>query len=70
MVAMNLGVVALPVIELRNFVLDPLRSVLRLVGVWRGEITTALVDEPADAKVAADEVVSPDYALHSHSTST
>ncbi len=60
MVVMNLGVVALPVIELRNFVLDPLRALLRFVGALRGGVTNALNNEPvatpADAEAAPREV--------------
>jgi hypothetical protein len=47
MVAMNLGVVALPVIELRNFLLDPLRALLRFVGVLLADMTKALDNKPA-----------------------
>ncbi len=61
MVVMNLGVVALPVIELRKFVRDPAYTLLRHLKVLREEITTALVDEPAampaDPEVADDEVL-------------
>ena len=68
MVVMNLGVVALPVIELRNFVLDPLRALLRFVGVLRADMTKALdsnpVSTPADTEAAAREVP-PLYHTHS-----
>ena len=60
MVVMNLGVVALPVIELRNFVLDPLRALLRFVGVLRAGMTKALdnkpVATPADTEAEPREV--------------
>jgi hypothetical protein len=57
MVAMNLGVVALPAIELRNLVLGPLRVLLHFVGVLRKDLTSALVNEPAGgADVVACEV--------------
>jgi hypothetical protein len=57
MVAMNLGVVALPAIELRNLVVGPLRVLLHFVGVLRKDLTSAVVNEPAGgADVAACEV--------------
>jgi hypothetical protein len=60
MVVMNLGVVALPVIELRNFVLNPLRALLRFVGALRADMTKAVdnkpVATPADTEVAPREV--------------
>jgi hypothetical protein len=57
MVAMNLGVVALAMIELRNFVLDPLRALLRFVGVFHKDLTSALICEPAGgADVVSCEV--------------
>ena len=60
MVVMSLGVVALPVIELRNFVLDPPRALLRFVGVLRAGMTKALdnkpVATPADTEAEPREV--------------
>jgi hypothetical protein len=65
MVVMNLAVVALPVIELRNFVLNPLRALLRFVGVLRADMTKALdnkpVATPADTEAAPHEEVPPLY---------
>jgi len=67
MVVMNLGVVALPVIELRNFVLDPLRALLRFVGVLRADMTKALDNKPAstpaDTEPAPREVPPLYHAL-------
>ena len=67
MVVMNLGVVALPVIELRNFVLEPLRALLRFVGVLRADMTKALankpVSTPADTEPAPREVPPLYHAL-------
>ncbi len=61
MVMMNLCVVALPAIALRNFVMSPLRALLRYFGILRGNITTATANDPAatpaDAEVAANEVL-------------
>ena len=66
MVVMNLGVLALPVIELRNFVLDPLHALLRFVGVLRADMTEALDNKPVSTP--ADTVpreVPPFYHTHS-----
>ena len=61
MVLMNLGVVALPIMELGRFVLDPMRILLQRCGVLRGDVSTALVSEPAlspaDAKLEINEVL-------------
>jgi hypothetical protein len=61
MVLMNLGVVALPMIELGRFFLDPVRTLLQRCGVLRGEVSTALVCEPAaaptDAEVETSQVL-------------
>jgi hypothetical protein len=67
MVVMNLGVAALPVIELRNFVLDPLRALLRFVGFLRADMTKALANKPAstpaDTEPAPREVPPLYHAL-------
>ena len=54
MVLMNLGVVALPIIELGRFFLDPVRTLMQRCGVLRGDISTASVGEPADAPADAE----------------
>ena len=54
MVLMNLGVVALPIIELGRFFVDPVRTLLQRCGVLRGNISTASVGEPADAPADAE----------------
>ena len=56
MVLMNLGVVALPIIELGRFFLDPVRTLMQRCGVLRGDVSTASVGEPADAEVEISEV--------------
>ncbi len=55
MVLMNLGVVALPIIELARFFLDPVRTLLQKCSVLRGEVSTALVGD--DAEVETSEVL-------------
>ena len=61
MVLMNLGVVALPIMELGRFVLDPVRTLLQRCGILRGDVSTELVGEPAlspaDAKLEINEVL-------------
>ena len=65
MVLMNLGVVALPIIELGRFFLDPVRTLMAAAmqrcGVLRGDASTAsvgeLADAPADAEVEISEVL-------------
>ncbi len=61
MVVMNLGVVALPVIELRKFAMKCARAVLRHLDVLRRAIRVRLRNEPAAtpayAEAAADEVL-------------
>jgi hypothetical protein len=54
MVLMNLGVVALPIIELGRFFVDPVRTLLQRCDVLRGEFSTALVGDPALAPANAD----------------
>jgi hypothetical protein len=54
MVLMNLGVVALPIIELGRSFVDPVRNLLQRCGVLRGDISTALVGEPADVPADAE----------------
>ncbi len=60
MVLMNLGVVALPIIELGRCFLDPVRTLLESCSVLRGDVSTALVGEPAlapaDAELEINEV--------------
>ena len=58
MVLMNLGVVALPIMELGRFFLDPLRALMQRCGVLRGDISTASVGEPADAPADAEVEIS------------
>jgi hypothetical protein len=58
MVMMNLGVVALPIIELGMFVVDPMRSLLQKCGVCRGDVSMALVGEPALAPANAEVEIS------------
>ncbi len=61
MVLMNLGVVALPIIELGKSVVDPVHNLLQRCGVLRGDVSTALVCEPAaapaDAEVETSQVL-------------
>ena len=61
MVLMNLGVVALPIIELGRSFVDPVHNLLQRCGVLRGDVSTALVreptDAPADAEVETSEVL-------------
>jgi hypothetical protein len=54
MVLMNLGVVALPIIELGRSFVDPVHNLLQRCGVLRGDFSTALVGEPADAPADAE----------------
>ena len=54
MVLMNLGVVALPMIELGRSFVDPVHNLLQRCGVLRGDFSTALVGEPADAPADAE----------------
>ena len=54
MVLMNLGVVALPIIELGRSFVDPVHNLLQRCGVLRGDVSTALVGEPADAPADAE----------------
>jgi hypothetical protein len=54
MVLMNLGVVALPIIELGRSFVDPVHDLLQRCGVLRGDVSTALVGEPADAPADAE----------------
>jgi hypothetical protein len=60
MVLMNLGVVALPIIELGRSFVDPVHNLFQRCGVFRGDVSTALVrepaDSPADAEVETSEV--------------
>ena len=63
MVMMNLGVVALPIIELGRFVVDPMRSLLQKCGVLRGDVSMALVGEPADAPADAEVETSEVFRL-------
>jgi hypothetical protein len=61
MVLMNLGVVALPIIELGRSFVDPAHNLLQRCGVLRGDVSTALVGEPAaapaDAEVETSQVL-------------
>ena len=61
MVLMNLGVVALPIIEIGRFFVDPVHDLLQRCCVLRGDISTELVGEPAhapaDAEVETNEVL-------------
>jgi hypothetical protein len=61
MVLMNLGVVALPIIELGRSFVDPVHNLLQQCGVLRGDVSTALVgeraDAPADAEVETGQVL-------------
>jgi hypothetical protein len=54
MVLMNLGVVMLPIIELGRSFVDPVHNLLQQCGVLRGDVSTALVGEPADASADAE----------------
>jgi hypothetical protein len=54
MVLMNLGVVALPIIEIGRFFVDPVHDLLQRCGVLRGDVSTALVGEPTDAPADAE----------------
>ncbi len=56
MVLMNLGVVALPIIELGRSFVDPVHDLLQRCGVLRGDISTELVGEPAHAPADAEVV--------------
>jgi hypothetical protein len=58
MVLMNLGVVALPIIELGRFLLDPVHTLMQRCGVLRGDISAASVREPADAPADAEVEIS------------
>jgi hypothetical protein len=58
MVLMNLGVVALPIIELGRFFLHPVRTLMQRCGVLRGDVSTASVGEPADAPADAEVEIS------------
>ena len=58
MVLMNLGVVALPIIELGRSFVDPVHNLLQRCGVLRGHFSTALVGEPADAPADAEVEIS------------
>ena len=51
---MNLGVVALPIIELGRFLLDPVHTLMQRCGVLRGDVSAASVREPADAPADAE----------------
>jgi hypothetical protein len=61
MVLMNLGVVTLPIIELGRSFVDPVHDLLQRCGVLRGDVSTALVGEPAlspaDAEVETGQVL-------------
>jgi hypothetical protein len=54
MVLMNLGVVALPIIELGRSFVDPVHNLLQRFGVLRGDVSTELVGEPGDAPADAE----------------
>jgi hypothetical protein len=60
MVLMNLGVLALPIIELGRSFVDPVHNLLQRCGVLRGDFSTALVGKPAlspaDAKLETGQV--------------
>ena len=58
MVLMNLGVVALPIIELGRFLLDPVHTLMQRCGVLRGDVSAASVREPADAPADAEVEIS------------
>ena len=58
MVLMNLGVVALPIIELGRFLLDPVHTLMQRCGVLRGDVSAASVREPADVPADAEVEIS------------
>ena len=58
MVLMNLGVLALPIIELGRFLLDPVHTLMQRCGVLRGDVSVASVREPADAPADAEVEIS------------
>ncbi len=54
MVLMNLGVLALPIIELGRSFVDSVNNLLQRCGVLRGDVSTELVGEPADGPADAE----------------
>ncbi len=69
MVLMNLGVLALPIIQLGGFLVDPVRILLQACGILRREVSTALVGEPAEAPADPEVAISQVLCLHIYCSS-